>query len=199
MLKCKHCKTSDLGAVVTEVKKTPIKLVNGEPVGILGEPEIVSQDMEITYCFTCNKPITQDDLYENETCPICGKEVPELVEGACSECTEQKNKLLSMSREELILMMLKQQMAGATPQAAATEEKSKPKVEPKKEEKAKKTESKKNTKKEANDKNSIEQVAPSKENVEMPQTSNDDIINQIDKIDVNTLNLQKEDDFEAPF
>ena len=213
MIRCKHCGKSELGAIAVEVKKTPIKLVNGEPAAILGEAEI-TQDLEITYCFTCNKPITQEDIIENETCPICGKVVPELVDGKCSECADEVNKLLNMSKEELILMMLKGQMSANTVKKEAAAD-----VVEEKKEGVKKTTRKKTVKttettevtEETNTKgvlapmeevnlpkseikdNTVEDVTSVKDEVNMPPIVDDEdsnILDQLDSINVGDLNLQ---------
>lgn len=124
MLKCKHCRGTEFGVTLTEVKTTPVKMKDGEAVGMLAEPQI-EQSYEVNFCFTCNQNITEADLIENETCPVCDAIVPELVDGACPDCTAQKKKLLNMTKEELILMMMKQQMhpAQASPAKAVEDQK----------------------------------------------------------------------------
>lgn len=134
MLKCKHCKGTEFGVTLTEVKTTPVKMKDGEAVGMLAEP-VVEQSYEVNFCFTCNQNITEADLIENETCPVCGVEVPELVDGACPDCAAQKKKLLSMTKEELILMMMKQQMQSAHPAVSATSVEKEPKAKVEEEQK----------------------------------------------------------------
>lgn len=180
MLKCKCCGKSDFGVTLKEIKVTPVKMVNGEAVAILSEPE-TSQDYEVNFCFTCNKPITQDDLYENETCPVCGKEVPELVNGVCPHCNEEKNKLMNMSQEELILMLLKQQngVSVTAPSNAApvNDTPAQEEVAPEKEEKAE-TEKKKRKERVKETKEVVEEevvaakeeVKSSVSNVDMPDS-----------------------------
>lgn len=124
MLKCKHCQGTEFGLTVVETKVSGFRAIDGEVVEQMGEPE-VSTDTKISYCFGCNKPITEEDTYENETCPVCGKEVEELVNGRCEDCDAQVKALANMTKEELIMMMLQ----GNMPKVEA-----KPKVATKKKE-----------------------------------------------------------------
>lgn len=109
MKKCKHCKGTDFGVLVKEIQKAPFRMTNGKPVGgPLAEPEKTTE-VEVNYCFGCNKPITEDDLIENETCTVCGKEVEETINGRCAECDAQVKAYARMTKEELIMMMMKGQ------------------------------------------------------------------------------------------
>jgi hypothetical protein len=117
--KCKGCGKSNLGAIVTHVEKIAVRILDGEVVEQFQDSYEETQDTEINYCFECGKPITEEDLFEEVQCPICGKMVGGLTEsGACQECTDEANKLASMSKEQLILMLMKQAHSGAPAQTA---------------------------------------------------------------------------------
>lgn len=129
MLKCKHCKGTDFGLTVTETKVTGYRAVNGEVIECLGAQEPITEQ-KVTFCFGCNNSITENDLYELETCPVCGKEVDELVDGKCHDCDAQVKMLANMSKEELILMMLQGKMPNLSVVAQTkAEEKTEAKVE----------------------------------------------------------------------
>jgi predicted RNA-binding Zn-ribbon protein involved in translation (DUF1610 family) len=111
--KCKGCGKSNLGAIVTHIEKIAVRLVDGVVTEQFQDSYEESQTEEINYCFECGKEITEADLYEDVQCPICGKMVGGLTEsGACQECTDEANKLASMSKEQLILMLMKQAHGG---------------------------------------------------------------------------------------
>ena len=111
--KCKGCGKSNLGAMVTHIEKIAVRILDGEVVEQFQDSFEESQTTEINYCFECAKPITEEDLFEDVQCPICGKMVGGLTEsGACQECTDEANKLASMSKEQLILMLMKQAHGG---------------------------------------------------------------------------------------
>jgi len=121
--KCKGCGKSNLGAIVTHVEKIAVRMLDGEVVEQFQDSYEESQDTQINYCFECGKAITEEDLFEDVQCPICGKMVGGLTEsGACQECTDEANKLASMSKEQLILMLMKQAHGGTitTPEAPVT-------------------------------------------------------------------------------
>lgn len=141
MLKCKCCKGTEFGLTVVETKVSGFRAVGGQVVEQMGEPEI-STETKISFCFGCNKSITEEDTYENETCPVCGKEVEELVDGRCIDCDTQVKALANMSKEELIMMMLQGNMPKINTTNTTKEVK-----ETKKE--TKKKETKKSVKKEA--------------------------------------------------
>ena len=108
MKKCRHCKGTNFGVTVTETKVSRYRVINGKAEEMLGEPE-VSSKTDIVYCFTCNKPITEkDDIYENETCPVCGKTTEELVNGRCKECDEKVKSYSKMTKEQIIMMIMQQ-------------------------------------------------------------------------------------------
>ena len=112
--KCKGCGKSNLGAIVTHVEKIAVRILDGEVVEQFQDSYQEEQTTEINYCFECGKPITEEDLFDEVQCPICGKMVGGLTEsGACQECTDEANKLASMSKEQLILMLMKQAHSGA--------------------------------------------------------------------------------------
>jgi predicted RNA-binding Zn-ribbon protein involved in translation (DUF1610 family) len=111
--KCKGCGKSNLGAIVTHIEKIAVRLVDGVVTEQFQDSYEESQTTDINYCFECGKEITEADLYEDVQCPICGKMVGGLTEsGACQECTDEANKLASMSKEQLILMLMKQAHGG---------------------------------------------------------------------------------------
>lgn len=186
MLKCKCCKKSNFGAILTETKVTPIMMSNGEPVKVLTDQEDTTTNIAITYCMTCKKEINPEtDLYELETCPVCGKEVEELVDGLCHECAEQKKSLESMSKDDLLLMILKQQMASG-----------KVSVSKSKNNKANAQEGTKKQKEQAEVKNAKEKeetvndvAATTDEGVDINSMNDEDIdiINAIDDIDINDI------------
>ena len=183
MLKCKCCKQSKFGAILEEIKTTPITMANGEPVKVIENQAQLQTKVTITYCMTCKKEINPEtDLYENETCPVCGKEVPELVDGICPECNEEKNKLASMSKEELLLMILKQQLNNSS--ASFGKSKKKKEVKEKLEE-------------EIEDNVEEKQVAASKDDdIDLSLDIDDDIdiLNEIDNVDINLDSLDDYDD-----
>lgn len=118
--KCKECGKSNLGAIVTHIETIAVRLLDGVVTEQFPDSATDDQTMEINYCFECNKPITEADLVEEVECPICGKMVGSLTEsGACQECTDEANRLSNMSKEELILMLMKQGMAGNKKEDAA--------------------------------------------------------------------------------
>lgn len=105
MKKCRHCKGTNFGVTVTETKVSRFRVINGKAEEMLGEPEITSKT-DIVYCFTCNNAITEEDVFENETCPVCGKITEELVNGRCKECDEKVKSYSKMTKEQIIMMMM---------------------------------------------------------------------------------------------
>ena len=188
MLKCKCCKKSNFGAILTETKVTPIMMSNGEPVKVLTDQEDTTTNIAITYCMTCKKEINPEtDLYELETCPVCGKEVEELVDGLCHECAEQKKSLESMSKDDLLLMILKQQMASGKVSVGKKSKNNNDNAQ----EGAKKQKENKNVKEEvAND-----VAATTDEEVDINSINDEevDIINAIDDVDINALKTYDDD------
>ena len=188
MLKCKCCKKSNFGAILTETKATPIMMSNGEPTKVLTDQEETTTNIAITYCMTCKKEINPEtDLYELETCPVCGKEVEELVDGLCHECAEQKKSLESMSKDDLLLMILKQQMASGKVSVGKKSKNNNDNAQ----EGANKQKENKNVKEEvAND-----VAATTDEEVDINSINDEevDIINAIDDVDINALETYDDD------
>lgn len=183
MLKCKCCKQSKFGAILEEIKTTPITMANGEPVKVMEDKAQLETKVTITYCMTCKKEIDPEvDLYENETCPVCGKEVPELIDGICPECNEEKNKLAPMSKEELLFMILKQRIGSGNVQVSGSK---------------KKKQVKEKVEEEIESKVEQKQVAASKDDdIDLSLDIDDDIdlLNEIDNVDVNIDSLDDYDD-----
>lgn len=119
--RCKYCGESNLGALITQTSTIAARKLNGEIVEFFKESEENTQTETINYCFTCNKPITEDDLIETVKCTSCGKEVNHVNdEGLCDECAKVKTeaeaeakKLASMTQEELIAMIMAQKLGKA--------------------------------------------------------------------------------------
>jgi hypothetical protein len=108
-LKCKTCKTSDLGVIAKEIKVSPVRMTDGKIVAALAEPTAETL-YEVNYCFTCQKAITEKDLTDKEVCPVCGKEVDELHDGMCPDCKAKADEFANMSKEELLIQLLKKDM-----------------------------------------------------------------------------------------
>jgi hypothetical protein len=118
MVKCKECKGTNFGLTVVETKVTGYRAIDGAVTEQFGEPK-VTNETKITYCFGCNKPITEADTYTKETCKVCNTQVDELIDGKCKPCDDKVKKLAKMTKEELIIMM----MQGVSPMAVAEAEK----------------------------------------------------------------------------
>ena len=85
--RCKYCKGTELLAEVTETRKIPAKIVDGEIVETYwDQSEVTTSKTKICFCCTCNKEITDKDIIEKETCVICGKEVNKVIDGKCESC-----------------------------------------------------------------------------------------------------------------
>lgn len=119
--RCKHCGESNLGVLITQTSTIAARKLNGEIVEFFKESEENTQTEKVNYCFTCNKPITEDDLVETVKCTSCGKEVNHINdEGLCDECAKVKieaeaeaKKLANMTQEELIAMIMAQKLGKA--------------------------------------------------------------------------------------
>lgn len=143
---CKFCKTcgkSNFGATRIRKISDAVRLVNGIVEEVFDDSEeTLPEEYEINYCFECNKEITENDLVSEIKCPVCGKMVDNLTdEGICEECAEEASKLANMSKEEIVLMYLKQQKEGAAGGKKKTSKKktsSKPKNDVKNDEEPKK-------------------------------------------------------------
>lgn len=129
-LKCKYCKTSDLGVVAKEIKTSPVRMTDGKIVAALEEPKIESL-YEVNFCFTCGKKITEKDLTDKEVCAVCGKEVDETVDGMCPDCKAKADEIAGMSKEELIVAFLKKEMEKKPSRSRSRAQASKPKEEEK--------------------------------------------------------------------
>lgn len=120
--RCKHCGESNLGVLITQTSTIAARKLNGEIVEFFKESEENTQTEKVNYCFTCNKPITEDDLVETVKCTSCGKEVNHVnSDGLCDECAkvkseaeEEAKKLASMTQEELIAMIMAQKLGKAS-------------------------------------------------------------------------------------
>lgn len=196
MLKCKCCKKSNFGAMLVETKSTPIMMSNGEPVKVLAEQETIETVVNITYCMTCKKDIDPEkDLYELETCQACGNEFDEVdANGLCAECAKKRKELDGMSKDDLLLLLLKQQMStgkvavgtktkGKNKKSEALEEE--PVAEVKEKQKVEKVEKK--TKEITKDEELNDVAASADESVDLNMDVDEDIdiLDAIDNVDIN--------------
>lgn len=110
---CKTCKRSDFGVIRRKTEEKAARLINGEISEYFDGSYEVHEELLYNYCFTCSKEITEDDLEEINTCSICKKEVSDLnANSVCKECARKAEKLSNISKEDLILMLLKQSEEG---------------------------------------------------------------------------------------
>ncbi|WP_238918175.1 hypothetical protein [Clostridium sp. YIM B02555] len=106
---CKACGQSNFGVIVKKIEKRAAKIVNGKITEYFKGYEEVEEIREINYCFTCRRNVTEEDLSEVHICKVCKREALEVNEnGICLECSKEAEKLIDISKEELILMILKQ-------------------------------------------------------------------------------------------
>ncbi|MDF2884575.1 MAG: hypothetical protein K0R54_5142, partial [Clostridiaceae bacterium] len=106
---CKACGKSNFGVIVKKIEKRAAKIVNGKITEYFKGYAEVEEIREINYCFTCRKNVTEEDLREVHICKVCKREALEVNEnGICLECSKEAEKLIDISKEELILMILKQ-------------------------------------------------------------------------------------------
>jgi hypothetical protein len=106
---CKVCGQSNFGVIVKKIEKRAAKIVNGKITEYFKGYEEVEEIREINYCFTCRRNVTEEDLSEVHICNVCKREALEVNEnGICLECSKEAEKLIDISKEELILMILKQ-------------------------------------------------------------------------------------------
>lgn len=106
---CKVCGQSNFGVIVKKIEKRAAKIVNGKITEYFKGYEEVEEIREINYCFTCRRNVTEEDLSEVHICNVCKRETLEVNEnGICLECSKEAEKLIDISKEELILMILKQ-------------------------------------------------------------------------------------------
>lgn len=110
---CKTCKKSDFGVIRRKTEEKAARLINGEISEYFDGSYEVHEELLYNYCFTCSKEITEDDLEEVNKCRICKKEVSHInANGVCEECARKAEKLSNVSKEDLILMLLKQSEEG---------------------------------------------------------------------------------------
>lgn len=119
---CKRCKTcgeSNLGVKITEIKSIAARMLNGEIVETFDQSLESKQTQEVTYCFTCNKEISEADLVDTVICTSCGKEVDgsDVEDGLCPECVKAKREaelkaqaIANMSQEELVKLLMSGQL-----------------------------------------------------------------------------------------
>ncbi|AGF59648.1 ribosomal protein L37AE/L43A [Clostridium saccharoperbutylacetonicum] len=106
---CKACGQSNFGVIVKKIEKRAAKIVNGKITEYFKGYAEVEEIREINYCFTCRKNVTEEDLSEVHICKVCKREALEVNKnGICLECSKEAEKLIDISKEELILMILKQ-------------------------------------------------------------------------------------------
>lgn len=145
MLKCKKCGCSDFGVEARQVMAMPYRLTNGEQTP-LAEQADVKNELEYKFCFGCNAPITEADLYEKANCATCGNEVDELIDGNCVACNDKivkakaledkKKELNKKTKAELIEMLLSGEINQEELASAMTEPAPKKEAEPKVKEEA---------------------------------------------------------------
>ncbi len=106
---CKTCGQSNFGVIVKRIEKKAAKMLDGKITEYFEEYEEIAEETEINYCFTCSREVAEEDLTEVHICKACKSEVYEVNEnGICVECMKEAEKLAEISKEELILMILKQ-------------------------------------------------------------------------------------------
>ena len=137
MLKCKCCDKSDFGVNMVRTTKDPVRFLDGAIDTVLGEQEVIEK-IEYCFCNVCGKVITEEDLYENYTCPICERDVDTLVGGKCVSCDNAINEMESISMDELKMLFIRQQhyinqITGEKKEAKKNIKKAKEKVIEKKE------------------------------------------------------------------
>lgn len=96
MKKCKHCNCSEFGVILKETRTAPAIMSNDSVKKLLEDWAVTSQEIEINYCYGCEKNITKDDLISTEVCPLCNHEVDALTNNACSECNDKINSISSL-------------------------------------------------------------------------------------------------------
>lgn len=106
---CKTCSQSNFGVTLKKTEERAARMVNGKITEYFEGSEEIQEEILINYCFTCSKEITKDDLIEMHICKICKSKVEQVNKnGVCTKCAEEVDKLSEASREDLILMLLKQ-------------------------------------------------------------------------------------------
>lgn len=106
---CKTCNQSNFGVIVKKTEERAGRMLNGEITEYFEGSEETQEKILINYCFTCGREITENELSQIYVCKACKSEVEQINEnGVCRDCAKEADKLSEASREELILMILKQ-------------------------------------------------------------------------------------------
>lgn len=106
---CKTCNQSNFGVIVKKTEERAGRMLNGEITEYFEGSEETQEKILINYCFTCGREITENELSQIYVCKACKSEVEQINEnGVCMDCAKEVDKLSEASREELILMILKQ-------------------------------------------------------------------------------------------
>lgn len=106
---CKACGKSNFGVTLKRAEERAARMVNGEIKEYFEGSEEIKEEISINYCFTCGSEIIEADLIETYICKVCKSSVKQVNEnGVCSKCAEEVDSLSKVSREDLILMILKQ-------------------------------------------------------------------------------------------
>lgn len=106
---CKICGKSNFGVTLKKAEERAARMVNGKITEYFEGSEELQEEISINYCFTCGRKIVEDDLIENHICKVCKSSVNQVNEkGVCIQCAEEVDNLSKASREDLILMILKQ-------------------------------------------------------------------------------------------
>lgn len=111
---CKTCNESNFGVIIKRIEERAARMVNDQIIEYFEGSEEVREEMSINYCFTCSKEIAEDDLIEESICKICkGKNEHVNKNGLCIKCAKEVAKLSEASKEDLILMLIKQNKKNA--------------------------------------------------------------------------------------
>lgn len=178
ILKCKCCNQSDFGVNMIQTIKEPVRILNGKLDKVLGESE-TTKEIEYCFCNICKKVITNNDLYEHIECPICLRKVDKIVNGKCHQCEEVSKSMETISKEDLILMLMRQQFKlnaitrESKPDVLASKDKASVKSKDKIKEKEKEIPS---------------DLSKVKNNLD----DDDDMLNKINDLDMEDLNLDDE-------
>jgi len=106
---CKTCGQSNFGVTLKKTEERAVRMINGKITEYFEGSEEIQEAISINYCFTCGSKITEEDLIEMHICKVCKTKVEQANEnGVCTQCAEEVDKLSEASREDLILMILKQ-------------------------------------------------------------------------------------------
>lgn len=106
---CKTCSKSNFGVTIKKAAERAARMVDGKITEYFEDSKEAQEEVLINYCFTCSKEITEEDLIEIHECKVCKRNVEHVnKDGVCTQCEEEVDKLSQASREDLILMILKQ-------------------------------------------------------------------------------------------